>query len=170
MLHLENPQRTTLSSGVHRDRNVSHSITAAGWPTPPSHMLMKQKASHWLPMSEGLQLLEMHSRKQAKSLVIPFLPLFLCLIPKVSYAALQEQMKNKEHVKQRDISCITDSMGNSCDGSCVPEWVSSTENTKRIRSIMEKCGFLALRFSEQHMEAPTCWLTDGIRCALPEKH
>lgn len=37
---------------------------------------------------------------------------------------------------------------------------------KNITSVTEKCVFLALRFSERHMEAPICRLTGGIKSTL----
>ncbi len=156
MLHLENTQRTTLSSGVQRDRNVSSSITAAGWPPPSSHMLMKQRASYWLPMSEGLQLLEVHSRKEATSPVILSLPLFTPADTYLKWATLPSRSTWETQ------------------NSFLHHWLCGKllwwrqrprVTEKNIRSVTEKCVFLALKFSE-HMEALICRLAGGIRSAL----
>lgn len=138
-------------------------IQLAGWLPPPSHMVMKQKASHWPAVSEGLQLLEVLSRKR------PPIPPLLRLI------STSDDPRCPPGADEKHRTCETESfLHHRLCGKLLwwrqhpraSEWVSEQHSKKNIRSVVEKCVFLPLTFSERHMEAPICWLTGGITSAL----
>lgn len=84
--------------------------------------------------------------------------------PNVSDAALKEQMRNTGQSFLHHGVCGKLLWWKQCPW--VRERHRFTREIENIRSVLENCVFLALRFSEEHMEALICWLTGGIRSAL----